>query len=287
MIVRLLLLEVLCIGSAIAASAPSASPSEAPSRPAPASLTLPRLERPPVIDGDLSDWRELALHDGVWDVHRVRQSPWYDGGARNRLTRHGDEGPADEDLQARYFLAWDARYLYLGAEVRDNVNDVSESRHEPKRWFYKDAIAWFMEAPRDGKSEKFAEGNHGFAFVIDSTYPAYGAWWRHGAPGRAYLEEPLPASAVQYRIRMNPWGRSPGDFILEARIDMTVTLGVCSPAWTPPREGDVYSLCIVHTDPDGGEYGGHLLIHGSGDDDASWTPLRLVGPLAPVQRLER
>jgi hypothetical protein len=255
-------------------------------RPAPpaAPLPLPRLNAAPVIDGDLREWREQAWHEGVWDLHRVHAAPWYDGSRINRLTDHGNEPPADEDLSARYFVAWDERYLYLGAEVRDNVNDSTDPKHEPKRWYYKDAIAWFIEAPRDQIAEKFAEGDHGFCFVIDPAKPDYGAWWRHGAPGKTYIEERLPESAVTYAIRRNPWGRQAGDFILEARIEMAATFGLGSPAWTPPKEGDRYSLCIVHTDPDGGDYGGHLILHGTGDDDSSWAPAVLTGPQPPVRR---
>jgi hypothetical protein len=260
--------------------------SPAPAHPTAANITLsiPKLARPPVIDGDLSEWRELAWNDGSWDIFRVRQSPWYDGGRINRLTDHGHEPPPDEDLAARYFVAWDDRYLYLGAEVRDNVNDTTDPKHEPKRWYYKDAITWFIEAPRDEVATKFAEGDNGFAFVIDSTKPDYGAWWRHGAPGRTYVEEPLPKSAVTYAIRMNPWGRNPGDFILEARIDLAATCGQASRKWTPPKVGDVYGLCIVHTDPDGGDYGGHLIMYGTGDDDGTWARAVLTGPIEAVTR---
>lgn len=249
-------------------------------------LSIPRLAAPPAIDGDLADWRELAWHDGEWNVYRVRSAPWYDGGRINRLTRQrGETGSPDDDLAAKYFLAWDERYLYLGAEVRDNVNDVtSDPRPEPKRWYYKDAIAWFVEAPRDDVAAKFAEGNHGFAFVIDPAKPEHGAWWRHGEPGRTYVEEPLPKSAVTYAIRLNPWGRSAGDFILEARVDLAETAGRTSRTWTPPKEGDVYSLCIVHTDPDGGGYGGHLIIYGTGDDDGTWARAQLTSPQLPVER---
>lgn len=247
-------------------------------------LSLPRLVHSPVIDGDLAEWRDRAWHDGVWDIYRVRHAPWFDAGRINRLTDHGREPPPEDDLSARYYVAWDDRYLYLGAEVRDNVNDTTDPKHEPKRWYYKDAIAWFMEAPRDDVAEKFEEGDHGFCFVIDAAKPDYGAWWRHGAPGKSYVEEPLPKSVVNYVIKMNPWGRSLGDFILEARIELAATFGQGSPAWTTPKVGDRYSLCIVHTDPDGGDYGGHLIIHGTGDDDASWAPVVLTGPLEPIER---
>src|SRR3954452_10739366 len=150
-------------------------------------ISIPRLQRPPVIDGDLSEWKYVAFTDGVWDMLRLRHAPWYDP-AINRLTDHGsiDHGSIDhgaepsieDDLQARYYTAWDEQYLYLGAEVKDNVNDVTDPQHEPKRWYYKDAICWFDEAPREETAKKFGVGDNAFCFVIDVKKPPYGAWWR-------------------------------------------------------------------------------------------------------------
>jgi hypothetical protein len=246
-------------------------------------IEAPRLEKAPVIDGDLSEWKYVAFTDGVWDILRLRHAPWYDP-AINRLTDHGHEPPIEDDLQSRYYTAWDDKYLYLGAEVKDNVNDVTDPQHEPKRWYYKDAICWFIEAPRENVAKKFGEGDNAFCFVIDAKKPSYGAWWRHGAAGKTYIEEPLPRQAVDYAIRMNPWGRSKGDFILEARVAMSPTLGKSSARWHAPRVGDVYGLEIVHTDPDGGDYGGHFLIYGRGDDDSTWGRMVLAGPIQPIER---
>ena len=246
-------------------------------------IAVPRLEHAPVIDGDLSEWKRLSFSDGVWDLARLRQTPWYDARI-NRLTVHGGEPSEEQDLRARYYIAWDEKFLYLGAEVHDNVNDSSDPKHEPKRWYYKDAICWFIEAPRDDVAEEFGEGDNAFCFVIDESRPSYGAWWRHGAPGKTYVEEPLPADSSAYVLRMNPWGGDNGDFILEARVAMKPTLGASSPRWRAPRVGDTYGIEIVHTDPDGGGYGGHFLIYGSGDDDSSWGKMVLRGPLRPAER---
>ena len=95
-------------------------------------IDVPFLEQAPRIDGDLSEWKYRAFNDGLWDIFRIANSPWYDP-SRNRLTNHGNEPPPEEDLNARYYMAWDKRYLYLGAEVHDNVNDVTDPQHEPKR----------------------------------------------------------------------------------------------------------------------------------------------------------
>ena len=248
-------------------------------------IHAPLLLQAPVIDGDLAEWKDHAFSDGIWDIYRLRYTPWFDP-RRNRLTDHGDEPSPEEDLQARYYLAWDAENLYLGAEVRDNASDVDDPAHEDKRWYFMDCVCWFLEAPRDEESESFGQGDNAFCFVIDPAKPPYGAWWRYGTPSESYLEEPLPTSAVDYQIRMNPWGRSSADFVLEARVDLKATLGKSDPRWTPPQVGDVYSVEIVHTDPDGGDYGGHFIIYGTGDDDSTWDKMILVGPSQPIERLE-
>ena len=249
-------------------------------------MRVPRLENPPLIDGNLSEWKHLAFTDGTWDIYRLQQSLWFEP-ERNRLTDHGNEPAPEDDLSARYYIAWDKNYLYLAAEVHDNVNDVTDPAHEDKRWYFKDSVAWFIEAPRDEISESFGQGDNAFCFVIDARKPRYGAWWRHGAPGRNYIEEPIPAGAVDYAIAMDPWGKSKGDFILEARVKMRETLGQSDPSWREPAIGDVYGLEIVHTDPDSGDYGGHFLIYGKGDNDATWGRMVLSGPARPVERRPR
>jgi hypothetical protein len=246
-------------------------------------IDVPFLETAPKIDGDLSEWKYRAFTDGVWDIFRVAASPWYDP-SRNRLTNHGHEPPPEDDLNARYYTAWDHRYLYLGAEVHDNVNDVSDPQHEARRWYFKDAICWFIEAPHHAEPDSFGKGDNAFCFVADPRNPSYGAWWRHGTPLDHYVEEAIPRRSVNYVLRMNPWRQSPGDFILEARVEMATTLGKSDPDWKPPRIGDRYGIEIVHTDPDGGAYGGHLIIYGTGDNDATWGVMTLAGPKTPIER---
>jgi hypothetical protein len=243
----------------------------------------PLLEQAPKIDGDLSEWKYRAFTDGVWDILRLRQTPWYEP-ARNRLTDHSEVASPEDDLNARYYIAWDRDYLYLGAEAHDNVNDVTDPAHEPKRWYYKDAICWFIEAPRRAAKQSFGRRDNAFCFVIDAQRPSYAAWWRHGSPDRTYIEEPIPKGAVDYALRMNPWGRGAADFILEARVKMAPTLGASAPEWTPPKIGDQYGIEIVHTDPDGGDYGGHFILYGTGDDDSTWGVMQFQGPVAPVER---
>lgn len=263
---------------------PAALAQDAPRPTEVAKLLVPYLEEAPEIDGTLSEWKDFAFTDGVWDIYRLRHMFWYDDGRRNRLTIHGDEGHPEDDLSARYYIAWDESYLYLGAEVRDNVNDVEDADHQPKSWYAKDSICWFIEAPRDEAPEFFGRGDNAFCFVADSSMPDYGAWWRHGSPDASYLEEPIPQDAVNYALNFDPWGTGSADYILEARVQMAPTLGQSDPRWQPPVVGDVYGMEIVHCDPDGGPYGGHFMIYGTGDDDATWGRMVLSGPQQPIER---
>lgn len=246
-------------------------------------LFLPQLESAPTIDGQLDEWKSLAHHDGLWDIFRLQASPWYDA-SRNRLTDHGEHASLVGDLSARYYTAWDKDYLYLGAEVWDNRNDTIPSKPGAHRWYYKDAIAWFIEAPGDENNEAFGQGDNAFCFTADPTNPPNGAWWRHGTPDTTFIEEPIPENSVDYVIRMNPWDRSEGDYILEARIHLASTMMVSDPSWKAPEIGHLYRMMIVHCDPDGGAYGGHFLIYGEGDADQSWTSVRLIGPKGTPQR---
>ena len=65
---------------------------------------------------------------------------------------------------------------------------------------------------------------------------------------------------------------------------MAPTLGRSDPNWHAPRPGDNYRLQIVHTDPDGGDYGGHILLYGKGDDDSTWARMTLTEPIKPIDR---
>ena len=104
------------------------------------------------------------------------------------------------------------------------------------------------------------------------------------SPGETYLEEPIPSDAVDYVLSFNPWNSGEADYILEARVSMTATLALSDDRWQRPVIGDEYGLEIVHCDPDGGDYGGHFMIYGTGDDDASWGRMILVGPQTPIER---
>lgn len=246
-------------------------------------IEVPALEKTPVIDGNLADWKYFAFCDGDWDIYRIRQSLWYDSKI-NRLTDHGQEDFEMEDLRGRYYMAWKGDYLYMGAEVHDNFNDINDPEPNKDRWYFKDAVCWYIEAPKDEVSESFEVGDNAYCFVIDDNKPSKGALWRRNNRDGRYFEQEFPDGAMEYEIKMNPWGKSEADFVIEARVNMSATLGDDNPEFKSVKEGDVFGLMIVHTDPDGGGYGGHFLLYGSGDDDLTWGKMVLVKPLDEIER---
>jgi hypothetical protein len=65
---------------------------------------------------------------------------------------------------------------------------------------------------------------------------------------------------------------------------MAPTLGRSDLNRHAPRPGDNYRLQIIHTDPDGGDYGGHILLYGKGYDDSTWARMALTEPIKPIDR---
>src|SRR5215831_5191639 len=94
------------------------------------------------------------------------------------------------------------------------------------------------------------------------------------------------------RPRNSAWGITPSVLSSTRASRPTAHGGVTAPKARltsrsrchATRIGDVYGLEIVHTDPDGGDYGGHFLIYGRGDDDSTWGRMELTGPIQPIER---
>ena len=217
------------------------------------------------IDGDLADWKNYAYSQGKWNLKRSSSEPWHSP-KRSRLINEADEPTGSIDLSSTFYIAWSDSGLILGAEVEDNILDVVETEHLDERWYNKDGVAWFFELPYDTIPKRFAAGSVALCFIADTSYPEYGAWMRYGNDSADYLEQAIPKETQEYSVKVTTDG-----YIIEAFVswelfrkygqfseEITETLG---------------SMMIVNCDPDGGEYGGHLLIYGKGDNDATWTQI--------------
>ncbi len=227
-----------------------------------------RVTEPPVIDGDLTDWADVVwLSFGMGAHLPAVQMSWLrdDGG-----TEPAGTAQTDLDLAGRVGLRWDEEFLYLAAQVHDNVVDVDGSM--PEAWYHRDGVTMFFDVPRDGDGPGWITGDHALNFTADPRHPPHGRWWRRGTP-RGHLESPAPAD-VTHEVVLTGDG-----YRLEARVPLAL-LAAFTPAFRPPFEGREVGFLFLVTDPDGGAvaFGGQLLFGGSGDDDAAWARMRFVDP---------
>ena len=98
--------------------------SEASAEDRPLSLDVRYLPRPPEIDGELNDWWR------PWSGVELREP-------RHVLPIQAEDGDTAawagrEDLSARVYLGWDARYFYFALDVEDSVLRPYDS--EAERW---------------------------------------------------------------------------------------------------------------------------------------------------------
>ena len=227
-------------------------------------VDIERTETPPVIDGDISEWGETH-----W-IRLARDAPNMPPvliGSRLRDDGAAElEGTAgtDEDLSGAFTLQWDEEWIYLAAQVADNVRDIEGTKSS--EWWCKDGVTLFLDVPLDGDGSDWIQGDHTFSFVADSTYPEDGRWWRNGD----FTGETAPPE-TQLAVQEG----ENGDYVLEAAIPMAA-LTEATPEWSPPFEGRIVGFMLMVTDPDGGgtPYGGQLMYGGTSDDDASWAWLR-------------
>jgi eukaryotic-like serine/threonine-protein kinase len=109
-----------------------APPTETPAPPPPiitADVTAVRLAQPPVIDGLLDDWPNVAP---ALSAYRVYADPSWDG---------------RDDLTAMWRLGWDADHFYLAVEVIDDIHVQTQTGNQTYRG---DSVEIQVDADRDG-----------------------------------------------------------------------------------------------------------------------------------------
>ena len=252
-------------------------------------IEVPKLKKPIVIDGDLSDLASQAWSSGVWDLNRMKAQSWYvENPWPMDIFDSGEEPPGTAntraDITGEYFMAWDDNGIYLAVQATDNVHDVTAEVDTPWGWYLKDGCSWFIDVPHDGDGAMTSVGDHVFSFVADDTYPPNSTWWRHGDPSAPEITEVWRGG--QRGWRMSPsWLEEPGHWWWQYQVKRNGSgdAGYAIEAFVPfgqhwmktPKPGDTVGLMIVHTDPDGGRkpFGGQLQLFGSGDHDGTWADM--------------
>ena len=252
-------------------------------------IEVPKLKKPIVIDGDLSDLASHAWSSGLWDLKRMKAQSWFvEKPWPTDIFDSGEEPPGTAntraDITGEYYIAWDDSGIYLGVKATDNVHDVTAEVDTPWGWYLKDGCSWFIDVPHDGDGWMPSVGDHVFSFVADDTYPPNSTWWRHGDSSAPTITEVWRGG--QRGWRMSPsWLEEPGHWRWQYQVKLNDgdDKGYAIEAFIPfgpdwmrtPQPGDTVGLMIVHTDPDGGRkpFGGQLQLFGSGDHDGTWTDM--------------
>ena len=252
-------------------------------------VEVPKLKKPVVIDGDLSDLSSQAWSSGLWDLNRMQKQAWFvENPWPMDIFDSGVEPPGtantSRDITGEYYIAWDDQGIYLAVQAQDNVHDVIADDGTPWGWYLKDGCSWFFDIPHDGDGWMPWSGDHVFSFVADDTYPANSTWWRHGDSSDATVTEIRSWGGRGWRMSKN-WIEEPGHWRWQHEVklndgdDAGYTIEAFIPfgeSWMKtPKPGDTVGLMIVHTDPDGGRkpFGGQLQLFGSGDHDGTWADM--------------
>jgi hypothetical protein len=180
------------------------------------SLSVPRAESPPRIDGDLSDLESSAggeiSHEDLW---------W----------RRKPDGSADSS--ARFFLAYDSEFLYAGVEVRDDVVVCNIAPDDVKAQLRSDAVGITVDP--SGASRDTSTVLQAAAFPC--TTEGFGArGFRDADANQGLMEVTAPGMEVASR-------KLEEGYTLEAKIP-----------WSAmphrPRPGDEIGLNVVVYDGD-------------------------------------
>ena len=199
-------------------------------------------ERPPVLDGDLSDWAAadfitVTPQTGVFDAE-------------------SDSTDDPADFSFAFSVSNDDRYLYFAFRITDDIlvlddhPDPSEKEGSPWK---DDAIEIFIDGDHshspDGRDEKGVEYRTGGEFAVVAN----------GAVTSSFSGFPLTngdslvwSSAGSYRAPpaaayQAPWDTTGGEFSIEVRINFAVMGADVGP-------GNLVGFTVsAHDDDDGGE----------------------------------
>jgi len=110
---------------------------------------------PVTVDGDLNDWSGIkpAVYDQREDIWSIKT-----------LKNNSPEWNGPEDLSAKIYSAWDQNFLYLAAEVTDDV--MVEHHGDPNHSYLADSIQMVFDVLNDGQLQgKGRPDKYDFSYV--------------------------------------------------------------------------------------------------------------------------
>jgi len=167
----------------------------------------------------------------------------------------------ETDLDATVALLWNDDYLFVAAEVTDDVHDVGDI--VPGQWWWDDGISFFFNLSADMEGDGWLDGDNAFTFLFTGEQTENAVWWRQGHNGGA---KEMPAGpGVDRVVVMNE-----GGYVLEAAIPMTQLSENIEYQF-----GKTVGFTILLADPDNDcqESPCQLMWVGSGDEQSGWGKL--------------
>lgn len=115
-----------------------------------------KISHDPIIDGDTSDY--------VWQGLQWKNIPYLyvDAASGNQNTL-----PEQNDLSARYKIAWTSNYIYILAEITDDVLLFNVSPDKPDKVFSGDSFEIFLDEDTSGGAH--TKTHNAFAYHISPT----------------------------------------------------------------------------------------------------------------------
>jgi hypothetical protein len=231
-------------------------------------------DSPPTIDGVLDDW-EGSLH--FWygpsiitewgDLYGYNRGPDYTGDRMvvsaagdvdNNLALGEDEDAADVGTDADWFghfyWGWDEDFLYVAADVQDNVYDIIASAAAGD-WAFWMRDGFFLEADfaNDGGADPTPDDVAVMLHPIDMGEAVYSIQtWGAGESGDEgnHMYGTDPDFFLGSELGGGP---TAGGYVIEAALAWDMLLRGAPDVKASIKEGHKFHMTLICPDPDGGD----------------------------------
>jgi hypothetical protein len=122
-------------------------------------IQIEKAAQPPKIDGIVDEWQALRwIPIAPAALHTVADL------SDDGITEAPGTALTAADLSGKFALRWDDQWIYLAAQIYDNVHDIDNG--SPETWWLKDAVSLFLDIPLDGDGLSYIPGDHSFSVTV-------------------------------------------------------------------------------------------------------------------------
>ena len=265
---------------------------------------IPYVGTPPIIDGVLdAGEKSNALHFWwgpsiitLWgDTYGYTRGPDYGpdrvevgaaGDLDNNLALGDGEDPGekatDADWFGHFYWAWDDDFLYVAAEVQDNVFDIIGDPGSGE-WAFWTRDGFFLEADLANNGGTVPDVDEPKVYLhpmglADTTYSMQ-AWWSYeGNEGDNHMYGEDPGF---FEGSLLVGGPVAGGYVIEAAVSWDLLFKRAPALRGMVQAGYKFNMTLICPDPDGGDGYGQTFWGRdySNLGDMDWWPDFILGPL--------